>query len=136
MAGQLQKQFRHQVEVARAPLAQVTGRAQLQRPRAAAQAGQCIGQALSKLIDPQTKKAKGDPAKGEAYFNTLCAGCHGTDGKKVKDGPALGSVADNHFEMLHKVLNGQPGEGMPALRALDHQIAADIVSYLPSLPKE
>ncbi|MDX9884693.1 c-type cytochrome [Thauera sp.] len=91
---------------------------------------------MSRLIDAQTKKAKGDPAKGEAYFNTLCAGCHGTDGKKVKDAPALGSVADNHYEMLHKVLNGQPGEGMPALRALDHQISADIVSYLPSLPKE
>ena len=50
----------------------------------------------------------------------LCAGCHGIDGKKIKDGPPLGSVADNGAEMMHKVLNGQPGEAMPALRALDH----------------
>ena len=35
-------------------------------------------------------KATGDAAKGEAYFNTLCAGCHGEDGKKVKDAPAAG----------------------------------------------
>jgi len=82
------------------------------------------------------KKAKGNPAKGEVYYNTICAGCHGTDGKKIKDAPPLGSVADNPYEMLHKVMNGQPGEAMPALRALDPQIAVDIVSYLPQLPKQ
>lgn len=90
---------------------------------------------MGKYIDASTKKAKGDPAKGEVYFNTLCAGCHGLDGKKVKDAPALGSVADNPYEMLHKVLNGQPSESMPSLRALDMQVSVDIVSYLPQLPK-
>lgn len=90
---------------------------------------------MSKYIDAKTKKAKGNAAKGEVYFNTICAGCHGFDGKKNKDGTALGSVADNPYEMLNKVLNGQPGEGMPSLRALDPQIAVDIVSYLPQLPK-
>lgn len=89
---------------------------------------------MSKYI--ADKKAKGNAAKGEVYFNTLCAGCHGKDGKKIKDAPPLGSVADNPYEMLHKVLNGQPGEAMPALRALDPQIAVDIVSYLPQLPKQ
>lgn len=80
-------------------------------------------------------KAKGNGAKGEVYYNTLCAGCHGLDGKKVKDAPPLGSVADNGYEMMHKILNGQPGEAMPALRALDGQIAADIAVHLVSLPK-
>jgi cytochrome c553 len=89
---------------------------------------------LARYVDA-SNKVKGDGARGEAYFNTLCAGCHGVDGKKVKDGPPLGSVADNGAEMLHKVLNGQPGEGMPALRALDHQIAADIAVHLIKLPK-
>lgn len=79
-------------------------------------------------------KVKGSGDKGEVYFNTLCAGCHGVDGKKLKDAPPLGSVADNGPEMLHKLLNGQPGEAMPALRALDHQIAADIAVYLTRLP--
>lgn len=88
---------------------------------------------LSKYLDAGNK-AKGNGSKGEAYYNTLCAGCHGTDGKKVKDGPALGSVADNGAEMLHKILNGQPGEAMPALRAIDHQIAADIAVHLTTLP--
>jgi len=87
---------------------------------------------LSRYLD--ANKAKGDAAKGAAYYNTLCAGCHGEDGKKVKDGPALGSVADNGAEMMHKLLNGQPGETMPALRALDHQVAADIAVHLTKLP--
>jgi len=90
---------------------------------------------VAKYVDAATKKPKGDDAKGEAYFNTLCAGCHGKDGKKVKDAPPLGSVADNAAEMLHKILNGQPGEAMPALRALDPQISADIALHLQSLPK-
>ena len=90
---------------------------------------------LAKYVDA-TNKVKGDGGKGEAYFNTLCAGCHGVDGKKVKDGPPLGSVADNGAEMMHKLLNGQAGEAMPALRALDHQISADIAVHLTTLPKK
>lgn len=89
---------------------------------------------VTKFVDA-AGKPKGDRAKGEVYFNTLCAGCHGTDGKKVNNAPPLGSVADNAYEMLHKVLNGQPAESMPSLRALDHQIAADIVVHLQTLPK-
>ena len=85
--------------------------------------------------DAATGKPKGDGKKGEVYFNTLCAGCHGLDGKKVKDAPPLGSVADNAAEMMHKLLNGQPAEAMPALRALDPQISADIAVHLQSLPK-
>jgi thiosulfate dehydrogenase len=89
---------------------------------------------MAKYVDA-ANKAKGNGAKGEVYYNTLCAGCHGNDGKKVKDAPPLGSVADNGAEMLHKILNGQPAEAMPALRALDHQITADIAVHLTSLPK-
>ena len=88
---------------------------------------------LSKYINGEGKPI-GDGAKGEAYFNTLCAGCHGADGKKIKEAP-LGAVAGNTPEMMHKVLNGQPGEAMPALRALDHQIAADITVHLQTLPE-
>ncbi len=88
---------------------------------------------MSKDLDADGKQV-GDGAKGEAYFNTLCAGCHGTDGKKIKDAP-LGAVANNAREMMHKVLNGQPAEAMPALRVLDHQVTADIVVHLQTLPK-
>lgn len=90
---------------------------------------------MSKYVDAASGKPKGDGAKGEAYFNTMCAGCHGTDGKKITTGPSLGSVASNPYEMLHKVMNGQPAEAMPSLRALDPQISVDIVVHLQTLPK-
>ena len=89
---------------------------------------------MAKYIDSAAKKAKGNVAKGEVYFNTICAGCHGTDGKKVKDADPLGAAAGNPWEILHKVLNGHPGESMPALRALDIQISVDLASYVQTLP--
>jgi len=90
---------------------------------------------MAKHIDYPAKKAKGDAAKGEAYFNTLCANCHGVDGKKINNAPPLGSL-QNPQEMLHKVLNGQPSQNMPALRLLDHQIAADLVAHMLTLPQQ
>jgi len=43
----------------------------------------------------------------------------------------------NPYEVMHKVLNGQPHEAMPALRAFDHQIAADVIAYIGAeLPAE
>lgn len=88
---------------------------------------------MSKYVSADGKPI-GDGAKGETYFNTLCAGCHGVDGQKIKEAP-LGAVSGNVPEMLHKIFNGQPAEAMPALRALDHQISADIAVHLQTLPK-
>ena len=87
---------------------------------------------MKKYLDYAAKKARGDVAKGLAYFSTMCAGCHGADGKKVQ--PFLGSI-QNPQEMLHKVINGQPGESMPSLRALEPQIAVDLVAYMLTLPQ-
>ena len=83
------------------------------------------------------KKVKGDASKGKDYYTTICAGCHGLDGKKIKDMPNLGKVAQtNPWETLHKIRNGQPGEKMPALRALPVQISVDIVAHSMTLPAE
>lgn len=90
---------------------------------------------MSQHIDYAAKKPKGDAAKGEGYFNTLCAGCHGTDGKKITNAPPLGSL-QNPQEMLHKVLNGQPNQPMPSLRLLAPQIAVDLVSHMMTLPQQ
>ncbi|MCH7930006.1 MAG: c-type cytochrome [Proteobacteria bacterium] len=92
---------------------------------------------MDRYIDRATRKVKGDAAKGEAYYNTICANCHGKDGAKVKDMNPMGKVVDgNPWESLHKVLNGQPGETMPAMRALDIQISLDALAYAQGLPKE
>jgi len=34
------------------------------------------------------------------------------------------------------VTNGQAGEAMPAMRALDRQITVDLVAHLQTLPKQ
>ncbi|MBL6933115.1 MAG: c-type cytochrome [Rhodospirillales bacterium] len=83
------------------------------------------------------KAVKGDAKQGEIYYNTICVNCHGFDGKKIKDMPNLGKVAqDNPWETLHKIRMGQPGEKMPALYALPIQVSVDIVAHALSLPRE
>ena len=94
---------------------------------------------MDKYIDRAAKKPKnGDAARGEAYFNTLCAQCHGKDGSQPKDmKKTLGKqISGNPWEVMYKILNGQPGEQMPALRALDRQVVVDIMAHLTTLPKE
>lgn len=90
---------------------------------------------MSQYIDYAAKKPKGDAAKGEGYFNTICANCHGVDGKKINNAPPLGSL-QNPQEMLHKVLNGQAGQNMPALRLIDRQVAVDLVAHMMTLPQQ
>ncbi|SDM10179.1 Cytochrome C oxidase, cbb3-type, subunit III [Aliiruegeria lutimaris] len=91
-------------------------------------------------IDPTTfmsdGMSSGDAAAGQVYYEGVCVGCHGLDGKKVKDMDPLGAIAGNTVETMHKILNGQPGEAMPALRVLDPQISADLTAYAQTLPKE
>lgn len=82
------------------------------------------------------KSVKGDAAQGKQVYGTICANCHGPDGKEPKGMPPLGSLMGNPWEIMHKVLNGQPAETMPALRAVDHQISADVLAYLKTLPQE
>ena len=92
---------------------------------------------MDKFIDRKSKKASGNVSKGKDYFNTLCVNCHGADGKLPKDMPPLGKLSNkNPWEVMHKILNGQPGEGMPGLRALPLQVTADVNAYLQTLPKD
>jgi len=90
---------------------------------------------MNDYIDFASKKVKGDAAKGSLYYGTICAGCHDFDGRKPKDMPLLGKLANkNPWEILQKIQNGQPKEQMPALRALDMQISVDILAHLQTLP--
>ncbi len=84
------------------------------------------------------KSVKGDPVKGEAYYNTLCMNCHGPEGRLPKDLPKpMGKIASgNPWETLHKIQNGQPSENMPALRALPLQVSLDVLAYTITLPQQ
>lgn len=91
-------------------------------------------------IDRVTKKVRGDIRRGSQFFNTLCAVCHGYDGKalnfKTPEKPEyVGTLANaNPWEALHKIRNGQPGIPMIALRVLDIEDQIDILSYAQTLP--
>lgn len=91
---------------------------------------------MDQYIDFASKTPKGDAANGEQVFNTVCANCHGADGKLPSDMPPLGSLMGNPWEVMHKILNGQPNEKMPALRAIDHQVATDLLAYIATLPQD
>jgi len=92
---------------------------------------------MRKYVDYGTKKVKGDAAKGAAYYNTVCAKCHGKDGTLPKEmEETVGELSNgNPWEIMQKIMNGQPAENMPAMRAFGPQVAADILAYGQSLPK-
>ncbi|MES9879403.1 MAG: hypothetical protein ABW185_00795, partial [Sedimenticola sp.] len=60
---------------------------------------------MDTVIDRKSKAAKGDKAKGERYYNTVCAGCHDKSGRSPKDMPLLGMLANkNPWEIIQKIL--------------------------------
>ena len=93
---------------------------------------------MDEYIDRASKKVKGDAEKGKQMYNTVCAKCHGDKGFLPKDmGETLGDNASgNPWEHLNKILNGQPAEKMPALRAFTRQDILNIAAYTQTLPKE
>ncbi len=91
---------------------------------------------MDQYIDRATKAPKGDKGKGQVYYETVCANCHGAQGTKVKDMKPLGKLMGNPWEVMHKIVYGQPAEQMPALYAFDRQVTVDIMAYLATLPTE
>jgi thiosulfate dehydrogenase len=92
----------------------------------------------------EDKTVNGDPEKGKVLYESNCKKCHAEDGKALdfddSDGVEfVGTVAaDNPWEVLHKILNAQPGETMTAGRYMDwtFQDILDILAYIQTLPIE
>ena len=95
---------------------------------------------VDRYIDPKTKMARGNPRRGAPFYQTICAVCHGFDGRdmnfKTEEKPEyVGTVAvKNPWEALHKIRFGQPGVGMVALTVLDIEDLVDILAYTQTLP--
>ncbi len=90
-----------------------------------------------RLIDPKTGRFKGDAAAYEPHFQTMCASCHGPDGRAIRTMPALGRVAkEEPWRSLHSVLNGHPGESMPPLRAFPEAMVGGLLAYAQGLPEK
>lgn len=91
-------------------------------------------------IDFDSGEVRGDPGRGASVFQTVCAACHGFEGRALNWGSSeepgyVGTEAQaNPWEVLHKIRNGHPGVEMISLRAFDIQIAVDVLAYARTLP--
>ncbi|WP_448191378.1 c-type cytochrome [Azospirillum sp. sgz301742] len=93
----------------------------------------------ARFIEPGTAKFKGDPARGKAMFQNLCATCHGYDGKAQNFGSSsapsyVGTIAvEDPWRLLHKIRNGRPGEAMPANIWMEPDTLANLGAYAQTL---
>lgn len=83
----------------------------------------------------EANRLKGSRVRGKSYYELLCVECHGEEGSKARHGQRLGELHDNGAEILHKLMNGQPGEEMRSLRVIPHRIPVDIGTYVQTLPR-
>jgi len=88
---------------------------------------------MDTMIDPKSGLSRGDAAKGQPHYRTMCAGCHGAEGRFVAK-RHLGKVSrEDPWHRLHNMLNGHPDDTMPALRELDPKVTQDILAYIQTL---
>ncbi|MCH9808692.1 MAG: cytochrome c [Alphaproteobacteria bacterium] len=96
----------------------------------------------SKFVNPQTGEVIGDAMRGKAIFQTVCAACHGFDGRLLnwgtEDEPAYIGTEANAApdEVLHKIRNSHPGAAMVNLRAFAIEDAASVLLHAKSLPQK
>ncbi len=88
---------------------------------------------MDKFVDPTTGKGRGDAKRGETYYQTMCIGCHGRDGRFTAKRFLGNRVRSDPWGALHSMLNGHPDDNMPALREIDEKIVTDILTYAQSL---
>lgn len=98
-----------------------------------------------RYIDSKTGKVEGDTERGKLIYQNICAACHGFNGKAINfaegeegeegDAEFVGTIANvNPWETLHKILNGQPGQPMPALRLMPFEDVINVLAYSQQLP--
>ena len=98
---------------------------------------------MSKYIDLSTRTVvAGDATVGRGVFQTVCAACHGFDGKRLDwgDGDEHAYVGTEAVaapdEVLNKILNAHLGVEMVNLRSFGADTAANVLAYLVTLPEQ
>jgi thiosulfate dehydrogenase len=93
-------------------------------------------------VDRVTRKSRGDAGRGAPVYQTICAVCHGFEGKnmnfgKPDDPEYVGTVArQNPWEFIHKARFGQPGIPMISLITLPDATIADLLALTQTLPEK
>lgn len=89
---------------------------------------------MDAMIDPRSRLARGDATRGAAHYRSICAGCHGLEGRSIAK-RHVGRVAkEDPWASLHAMLNGHPDDTMPALREIDQKTIMDILAHIQALP--
>ena len=97
---------------------------------------------MNAYIDPKTKQANGDAQHGAQIYQTVCAICHGLNGKEInfhsaEDPEYIGTIAkDNPWEMFHNIRFGHSGDAMVGLIAFPVKDQVDVLTYVQSLPEK
>ena len=84
----------------------------------------------------------GDPERGKAIFQNVCAACHGYNGTALDWGDDgehndVGTEANaNPWEVFFKIRHGHPGVEMVSLAAFSFEDAANVLAYTKTLPQE
>ena len=98
-----------------------------------------VGQYDPENFRPEKSLSRKSLSRGRDIFEGVCMSCHDPNGKsgfEVRPGMrgSLGWQARNQPKrMIHKIINGVPGESMLALRFMDEPAIADLVAYLKTL---
>jgi cytochrome c oxidase cbb3-type subunit III len=104
----------------------------------------CLAVPLGAGIGPQSNTAAKRPAADEetraqakATFESVCASCHGLDGRGGERGPDLVSrpevVRKSDAELKKILQNGAAGAGMPAFASYGPARLSSLVAYLRKL---
>lgn len=98
----------------------------------------------AQYIDYLTKKPIGaNTSNGQTLFNSVCASCHGYDGKQINvahepgETEYVGTVAnENPWEVMHKIRFGMAGTPMPSAikNGWSIQDVVDVLGYAQTLP--
>jgi len=90
---------------------------------------QPAGQKASKTLQTSSSVAA-----GHQTFNSVCASCHGLDGRGGERGPDIASRPEitrlTDEETLKVLRNGIPEKGMPPFAAMGPAKLSDLLSYL------
>ncbi len=98
-----------------------------------------VGQYDLATFRPEKSMSQKNLSRGRDIFEGVCMSCHDPNGKsgfQVRPDMvgSLGWQARHQPKrMIHKIINGVPGESMLALRFMDEPAIADLVAYLKTL---
>lgn len=88
---------------------------------------------MDSMIDPRTGQSRGDATRGAAHYRTMCASCHGLEGRFVAKRHAGRVTREDPWHSVHNMMNGHPDDTMPALREIDPTVISDILAHMQTL---